>query len=274
LMWRICGNEDSVRLWVAKSGFPKITGDALHHEVSTSSYYNPTGENEEKIKPWYEEKARFDENLSGLELSWSIKPSNAKEADISPYDLSEPTLYERCQTNPELSHIFIRVFDFTDDLEILRKDRNKSLSVSIVLPPDIFNRVWNLFNRVLLEPGINYQMCIDFHGWMRKRHEDEPEDLVGKHKDSWLTMEEFAGEQSYYCNDIDFSVFREKIKPEENENAAEENPLLSNMGEQDAHPSIEELALQELLPILSTIKRSLRWITFLLLMIAATLIFK
>ena len=263
-MWKICGNEDSVQLRVTESGFQKITGTALSHEVFTHSYYNPTGENEDKIKPWFDEKARFDENINRLEFSWSIKPSNATVGDISGFDGEEPTLYERCQETPELSHVFLQFFDSTDDFEISFKDRHKAITATIVLPPDTFKSVWNLFNRVPLEP-VSYQMCINFSGWMRERHEDEPEDLVGKYKDSWLTMEEFLSGKAYYCNSIDFSIFKSQDETKEIDSVIEEKTAL---------PTENSVTLQELLPIFSTIKRSLKWITFLLLMIAATLIFK
>jgi hypothetical protein len=263
-MWNILGNEDSIQLRVMESGFQKITGTALSHEVFTHSYYNPTGENEDKIKPWFDEKARFDENINQLEFSWSIKPSNATIGDISGLDGEEPTLYERCQATPELSHIFIRFFDSTDDFEISFKDRHKSITASIVLPPDTFNRIWNLFNRVLLEP-VSYQMCINFSGWMRER-QNTPEDMLGKYKDSWLTMEEFLSGKAYYCNGIDFSIFKSQDETKEIDSVIKEKPAL---------PTENSETLQELLPILfSPIKRSLKWITFLLLMIAATLIFK
>jgi len=210
--WRFEGKYDSLVLGVSNSGYPKITGTASSHEVLTSSYYNPTGENEAQLIPWYEEKARFNENLSKLELSWNIHPGNATEADISPADLTEPTLHKRCQAAPESNHVFINYFDFIDDNETSLENRHQSVGFDIVLPPATFDKVWKLFERVLSEPEVSYILTVDFRGWMRERFGDESDDLAGKYKDNRLTMKEFSSGKNYYCNDIDFSIFNKKDK--------------------------------------------------------------
>jgi hypothetical protein len=209
-MWTIRGNRDSINFGVSKSGYKNITGRTLRHEVYTSSYYNPTGENEEVLKPWHEEKVLFNENLSKLELGWKILPGNATEADIAPADGNETSLFKRCQTEPEISHAFITYYDFTGDREIRFKDRIKSLDVEIVLPPEVFNRVWNLFSKIFTDSEIEYKVHIDCGDWMRQRRSDDSHGLCGKYKDSRLTMEEFLNGKDYYTNEIDFQIFRAK----------------------------------------------------------------
>lgn len=265
MYWRFSGKNDNFWLAVSESGYQEIRGTASKHEVKTRSYYNPTGKNEAEIKPWFDEKERFDENLSKLELVWSINPSNATEGDISPCDSSDSSLYERCKADPESSHIFIEYYDFTDNYESPIEQRIKSIGVHIVLPPQTFNKVWKLFKRVLLEPSLEYNVNIDFNGWPRKKWDDKPDRLFGKYKDSYLTMDEFLNGKEYYCSEVDFHVGHYRNIIEEKE----------DLLEQDTLPSKEiSMTENELLTTLSTIKGSLRWITFLLLVIALILIFK
>jgi hypothetical protein len=269
-MWTIRGNRDSLNFKIIESGYQEIGGRALNHDVYTSSYHDPTGEMTEEIKSWYEEKAIFSENLSKLELDWQILPGNAKKFDISPDDRNETTLFERCQAEPEINHSFISYYDFTDDRELPFKERAKSLVVCIILPPNVFSRVWKLFREVNTEPEIEYQISVDHSDWMRQRGPDNSLNQTGKYGDSRLTMEEFLSGKEYYFNEIHFMSYRRKDLNEKKEVIDEgDNLTLPKTPLEEKNLYMEEGSIT-----LSTIKRSLNWIKWLLILIATILIFK
>ena len=92
------------------------------------------------------------------------------------------------------------------------------------MPPETFNKVWKLFDQVLLEPGLSYVVTVDFPGWLRKRLGDESDFIEGIYKDSWLTMDEFLNGENYYSNKVDFGISYRKNKTEEIEKLDEQEP--------------------------------------------------
>lgn len=206
MTWFVYGDSGSLTLGISESGYHRIFGTAINHKPQTSCSAPgslPNSHDNSQIELF--------NKLSSLEFRWGIHPANATERDIDPGNIENaPGLYERCKSSPESSHVSFSYYDFEDDRESPIQDRVKSVGVSIILPPATFDKVWALFNTVLLEPNLYYRIVIDFLGFKVEGSLSETP-----------TINEFLNGKRYYSKKVSFEIGRKIRTLNANENDIE-----------------------------------------------------
>lgn len=176
---------NALSLHIAESGFQTIHGQSFDHEIIQFPFGSET--DDLVIKHHEREKELF-KKWSALEFAWGIAPTNAAPIDVDDGNYKNPpSMSDRCKSSPELSHISLLVIH--DDPAVVAK---------IAIPLEKFDKVWKLFQSVLLDTNLYYLIYVrDFIGFKMDGAASET-----------LTIDEFLEGKRYYSNEVSFSIGR------------------------------------------------------------------
>ena len=180
MSWMIKGN--ALSLHIAESGFQTIHGQSFDHEIIKTF----GGETDDLQIKHRERQEELFKKWSKLEFAWSIAPTNAAPIDVDDGNfMNPPSMADRCISCPELSHISLVIHD------------DPAVGATIAIPPKKFDKVWKLFQSVLLDTNLYYFISI---GSIRFK-------IDGAISES-LTIDEFLEGKRSYSNEVSFSIGR------------------------------------------------------------------